>query len=103
MKKKSNYTKVKTADELADVLGLSKEDAIEMELRSDLNAKIIEVVKKKKFTHATVAKLAQTSRSRVTALLNGNTHNVSTSLMIRILAALGVRVRLSYIPIKIAA
>ena len=103
MKKKTKFRSVKTADELGEALGLSKESTIEIELRSELNAKIIEVVKKRKLTHAAVAKLAGTSRTRVTALLNCNTRNVSTSLMIRILGALGIRVRLSYSPSTLAA
>jgi predicted XRE-type DNA-binding protein len=103
MKKKNKFPVARTAEELADLLGLSKEDAIEMELRSDLNAKIIEVVKKRKLTHLEVAELSGTSRTRVTALLNCNTKHISTSLMIRVLAYLGVRVRVSYSPIKLAA
>ena len=103
MKTKTKFPVARNAEELAEMLGLSREDGIEMELRSDLNAKIIDVVKKKKLTHLAVAKLAGASRTRITALLNCNTKNVSTSLMIRILAALGVRVRISYSPIKLAA
>jgi predicted XRE-type DNA-binding protein len=103
MKKQIKFQVAKTVEELAKILDLSIEDTIEMELRSELNAKIISVVKKRKLTHVTVARLASTSRTRVTALLNCNTHNISTSLMIRILAALGIRTRLTYAPIKIAA
>lgn len=103
MKKKSKYPTARTAEELADLLGLSQEDAVEIELRSELTQKIIDVVKKRKLTHAAVAERAGTSRTRVTALLNGNSKNVSTSLMIRILASLGLRVKLSYSPIKLAA
>ena len=103
MKKKSSHLTVRTADELAEALGLSQEDAVEMEMRSELTAKIIEVVKKKRLTHVVVAKLARTSRTRITALLNGNTKNVSTSLMIRILAALGIRTKLIYSPANLAA
>ncbi len=103
MKNKSKFPVAKTARELANLLGLSEEDCVEMEIRSELNAKIIEVVKKRKITHLTIAKLAGTSRTRITALLNCNTKNISTSLMIRVLAALGVRIRISYSPIKLAA
>jgi len=85
------------------LLGLSDEDGIEIELRVGLNSKIIDVVKKRSLTHAAVAKLAKTSRTRITALLNRNTTHISTSLMIRILSALGVRVKISYAPMKIAA
>ena len=103
MKVKRKFPSARTAEELAKVLGLSKEDGIEMELRSDLNAKIIEVVKKRKLTHLELARLAGTSRTRMTALLNCNTKHISTSLMIRVLAALGVRVRVSYSAMKLAA
>jgi len=103
MKIKTKYPTAKSAEELAELLGLSKEDAVEFELRSKLNRKIIDVVKKRKLTHAALAERAGTSRTRVTALLNGNSKNVSTSLMIRILASLGVRAKLSYSAIKLAA
>ena len=88
--------KTKNASELADVLGLTPADAVEMEIRSDLNAKIIKVVKKKGLTHAQVAKLANTSRTRVTALLNYNTHQISTDLMLRILGVLGIHARIKF-------
>lgn len=88
--------KTRNASELADALGLTPADAVEMEIRSDLNTKIIEVVKKKGLTHAQVAKLANTSRTRVTALLNRNTHQVSTDLMLRILGALGIHARIKF-------
>jgi hypothetical protein len=41
---------------------------MEIEFRSDLNDKIIEVVGKKGLTHSDVARLAHTSRTRVTAI-----------------------------------
>jgi predicted XRE-type DNA-binding protein len=40
-----------------------------------------------------VAKLAGTSRSRMTAILNGGLVDISTDLLLRILASLGVRVK----------
>ena len=63
---------------------------------SDLNDKIIEVVKKKRLTHSEVAQLAHTSRTRVTAILNRNTQDTSTDLMLRVLASLGVKVKLQF-------
>lgn len=44
-------------------------------------------------THAEVAKRGGSSRTRVTSILNGNLDNVSSDLLIRLLAALGYRVR----------
>lgn len=89
--------KTRNASELAEMLGLTPADAVEMEIRSDLNVKIIEVVKKKGLTHAQVAKLANTSRTRVTSLLNRNTHQISTDLMLRILGALGIQARIKFV------
>ena len=94
--KKSKTTVTRTAAQLADALGLTPADGLEIEIRSDLNDKIIEVVEKKGFTHAQVAKLAKTSRTRVTAIMNRNTFEVSTDLMLRVLAALGVHARLQF-------
>ena len=67
---RNNKTTVaRTAKELAEVLGL---------------------------THAQVAKLAHPSRTRVTALVNRNTQDSSTDLMLRILSALGVRAKIQF-------
>jgi predicted XRE-type DNA-binding protein len=86
----------KDAAELADVLGLSPADGAEIQLRSDLNDKIIEAVRKAGLTHTQVAKLSRTSRSRITAILNRNTKDVSTDLMLRIMASLGYRAKLTF-------
>jgi hypothetical protein len=47
-------------------------------------------------THAQAAELAGTSRSRMTAILNGNVLDVSTDLLLRILAALGLRAKVTF-------
>jgi predicted XRE-type DNA-binding protein len=46
-------------------------------------------------THAQVATRARTSRTRITAILNDDLDHVSTDLLIRILASLGYRVKVS--------
>lgn len=79
----------RTAGQLAGALGLSAADGAEMELRSELNTKIVEEVKRRGLTHAEVARLARTSRTRMTAILNRNTKDVSTDLLLRVLYALG--------------
>lgn len=94
--KKSKSIVAKDAAELAHVLGLSPADGIEIQLRSDLDDKIIEAVNKVGLTHVQVAKLARTSRSRTTAILNRNTKDVSTDLMLRILACLGYRAKVTF-------
>ena len=94
--KKSKATVTRTGSELAAALGLSTADGLEIKIRSDLNDKIIEIVEKNGLTHAQVAKLAKTSRTRVTAIMNRNTLEVSTDLMLRILGSLGVQAKLRF-------
>ena len=67
-----------------------------IELRSDLNSKIVEVVGRKGLTHAQVARLAGTSRTRVTAILNRNTKDISTDLLLRVLFALGYTAKIRF-------
>jgi predicted XRE-type DNA-binding protein len=94
--KKARSVVARNARELAKVLGLTPADGMEIEFRSDLNDKIIEVVTEKGLTHADVAQLARTSRTRITAILNRNTQDVSTDLMLRVLASLGVQAKLQF-------
>jgi predicted XRE-type DNA-binding protein len=94
--RKSKVVVAKDALELAKSLGLTPADAVEIEVRSTLNDKIIEVVKKQGLTHLQVAKLSQTSRSRITAILNHNTKDVSTDLMLRILSRLGYKAKITF-------
>lgn len=94
--KKVKPVVARNARELAAVLGLTPADGLEIEIRSDLNDKIIEVVRKRGLTHEQIATLAHTSRTRVTAILNRNTQDISTDLMLRVLAALGVQAKLQF-------
>ena len=94
--KKVKPVVARNSRELAKILGLPSADAMGIEFRSNANEKIIEVVAKKGLTHADVARLAHTSRSRVTAIVSRNTHDISTDLMLRVLGSLGVRVKLQF-------
>lgn len=94
--KKNKYPTAKTAEELAEILGLSPAEGLDIKIRSELNDKIIETVEKKKLTHAQVAKLAGTSRTRVTAIMNRNTMDISTDLLLRVLAAIGIEAKLTF-------
>jgi plasmid maintenance system antidote protein VapI len=94
--KKVKPVVARNAAELAKVLGLTPAEGLEIEIRSDLNDKIISVARDKRLTHEQLAKLAQTSRTRITAILNRNTHDISTDLMLRILASLGVQAKLRF-------
>jgi len=94
MKPKPTITR--SARSLARALGLSPSDGAEIELRSNLNSKIIEVVQRKGLTHAQVARLAGTSRTRVTAIVNRNTKDISTDLLLRVLYALGYTAKITF-------
>jgi predicted XRE-type DNA-binding protein len=94
--KKRKVTVTRNAAELAKALGLSPAEGVEIELRSALNTKIVDVVRRKGLTHAQVAGLAKTSRTRVTAILNRNTKDISTDLMLRVLYALGYSAKITF-------
>ncbi len=82
---------VRTAEDLGRALGLSAADTAEMEFRSELTVALARIIQAGQLTHAEIAKRAGTSRTRVTAIANGNTHGVSTDVLIRVLAATGHR------------
>jgi predicted XRE-type DNA-binding protein len=89
-KTRKNVT-VRTAEELGRALGLSMADTAEIEFRSELTVALAKIIQAGRLTHADIAKGAGTSRTRVTAIANGNTHGVSTDVLIRVLAATGYR------------
>src|SRR5690242_11617405 len=91
MKKASRSVVARNASELARALGLTETDAVAMEFRARLNRKIVDLVKEQGLSHAEIAKAARASRTRVTAILNGNTAGISTDFLLRILYALGCK------------
>jgi predicted XRE-type DNA-binding protein len=94
--KKTKAVVTRTAAELAAALGLRPAEGAEIELRSALNSKIITAVRRKGLTHAQVARLARTSRTRVTAIMNRNTRDISTDLLLRVLYALGYTAKITF-------
>jgi len=94
--KKSKVIITRTAEQLAKALRLTPADGAEIELRSALNSKIVEAVRRKRLTHAQVARLARASRTRVTAIMNRNTKNISTDLLLRVLYALGYTAKITF-------
>jgi len=95
--------KAQNAAQLAKILRLSPADAVQLEFRAQLNAKIIKTVQRKGLTHTELATLSNASRTRITAILNGNTAGISTDLLLRILYALGYKVRAVFTASKLAA
>jgi predicted XRE-type DNA-binding protein len=86
--------RAKTAKDLGRALGLSEAETGEMEFRSELTCTLAKIIQKGKLTHAEIAKKAGTSRTRVTAIANGNTQGISTDLLIRVLSATGHKAEL---------
>ena len=82
--------------ELATVLGLSSAEHAALRVQFELVEEIGREFKRVGLTHAALARLAQTSRPRVTAILNGNLEGVSTDLLLRLLGALGIHVELKF-------
>lgn len=93
---KSKSTIARDARQLAKALGLTPADAVEMEVRRTLNDKVVDIVQRLGLTHAQVAKLCGTSRTRITAIMNRNTQDVSMDLLLRILARLGYCAKISF-------
>jgi predicted XRE-type DNA-binding protein len=93
----------RTQEELAGALGLPAVDAKEWQVQHILLKSLKEVARRQKITHAEIAKRAGTSRTRVTAILNDDLQHVSSDLLIRILASLGYRVRVSVVRSSTAA
>src|SRR5438105_603999 len=103
MKTRKHSVVVRNAVELARALGLKKDDAIAMEFRARLNKKIVDLVNARGLTHAQVAQKAGASRTRITAILNGQTLGISTDFLLRVLYALGCKTLPAFSPIRSAA
>ncbi len=101
--RKLTPTVAKTPERLAEAIGLSAAEAKEWAVQHELLRHLQEIVRKHKFTHAQIAKRSETSRTRVTAILNDDLEHVSTDLLIRILASLGYGVKVTVTKSKTAA
>jgi predicted XRE-type DNA-binding protein len=84
-------------EELAGALGLSGVAAKEWQVQYMLLKRLKEISRTHKITHAEIARRAGTSRTRITAILNDDLEHVSSDLLIRILASLGYRVKVSVV------
>jgi predicted XRE-type DNA-binding protein len=92
--KSKKLIKTRTADELGKALGLSPAETAEMGFRSELTVTLARIIQSGDMTHEQIGRAAGTSRTRVTAIANGNTDGISTDVLIRVLAATGYRVEI---------
>ena len=90
-------------EELAGAFGLPEVAAKEWQVQHMLLKRLKDIARQQKITHAEIAKRAGTSRTRGTAILNDDLQHVSSDLLIRILASLGYRVRVSVVKSDAAA
>jgi len=81
-----------TQEELAVAMGLPAAEACEWQSQHALLKRLKEIVLMEGITHAEIAKRAGTSRTWVTAILNGDLDHASSDLLVRIIAGLGYRV-----------
>jgi len=93
MAQQKKWIVVRTAEELAGALNLDPVEVLTWDFQIQLAKRIAQEVARQKLTHAQAAKLAGTSRSRMTTIINGGLVDISTDLLLRILASLGVRVK----------
>ncbi|MGE3607972.1 MAG: XRE family transcriptional regulator [Bacteriovoracaceae bacterium] len=94
--KKNKVTVSKNAKELAAALGLSPLDAIEWEVRLMITNKIISSAEGSHLTVTDIANLAGTSRARITKILKNDTHGISLDVLVRVLGALGEKMKISF-------
>lgn len=100
---KAKTTTAETPESLARTLGLSAMEAQEWVVQHALLKRLRRAVHAEGLTHAEVARRGGSSRTSVTSILNGNLDNVSSDLLIRLLGALGYRVRVSVTRLDSAA
>lgn len=96
MKKTKKSIITKTPAELAEALGLDQSVALEWELRAQVTDRIISVFDSKKMKITDLAKKAETSRARITNILNGDTSGISLDVLLRVLGCMGQKVKVSF-------
>lgn len=94
--KKNKVVVNKNSKELAASLGLSPLDAIEWEVRLMITNKIISSAEQSDLTVTDIAKIAGTSRARITKILKNDTHGISLDVLVRVLGALGEEMKISF-------
>jgi predicted XRE-type DNA-binding protein len=94
--RKTNKAVSRTSKDLAMALGLSPLDAVEWQVRYEITKKIIEIVEKSSMSITEIANCSGTSRARITKILKNDTTGISLDILVRILAALGTEIKISF-------
>ena len=90
---KKNYVTARNPAEIAKALGLSPADAILMEYKSDLSSLAAKSIAKSDLTVNEIVKRSGVARSKVSAIKNGALVGISIDLFLRVIAAIGVKVK----------
>lgn len=88
--------KIKSPSQLSDLLGLTKSDAIEAELKSELMGKIRDLISKKKLTHQEVADLSGVGRTVITGIVNASIQRITIDRLFRVIVSLGLKPEIKY-------
>ena len=75
-------------------IGFSPDEAYEMALKADLAAKISSIMKVRNLSQSDVARIANWTQPRVSAMLNSRLHKISVERLFRVLGALNHNVRI---------
>lgn len=94
--KKINHIVSKNSKQLASSLGLSPLDAIEWEVRLLITNKIISSTHDAGISVTELALLSGTSRARITKILKGDSFGISLDVLVRVLGALGEKMKISF-------
>lgn len=70
--------------------------ALDWQLRAQVTDRIIEVFDVKKMKITDLAKKVETSRARITNILNGDTSGISLDVLLRELGCMGQKVKVSF-------
>ena len=91
MKKNSkNYIVIKNAEDLGAALGLSQSDTALMKYKARLTTLAVRAIESSELTVNEIVKRSGIARSKVSAVKNGATVNVTCDLLVKIIAAAGL-------------
>jgi predicted XRE-type DNA-binding protein len=103
MRSRTKRNVAQSPEEIAKAVGLTAAESKEWQVQYALLKRLQQVVREEGLTHGEVARRGGSSRTRVTAVLNGNLEKASSDLLIRLLGALGYRVKVSVVRVDTGA
>ena len=90
--RKKNYVTAKNPKELGKVLGLPESDIALMEYKAELTALAVNAIEGSGLKVNEIVELSGVARSKVSAVKNSASVGVSCDLLIKIIAATGIKI-----------